>query len=109
MTCIRYLRVNNIDKTDSHFVYADKKMIYEMYEQHRKVKLIVDSMDNDRVEVFYQPIFQHMNIFYQCRSVSKGFVMSRENCSTIRICRDSRKNGLIIQLGEMVFRKVCQF
>ena len=35
------------------------KMIYEMYEQHRKVKLIVDSMDNDRVEVFISRFFKY--------------------------------------------------
>ena len=110
LTCIRYLRVNNIDKTDSHFVYADKKMIYEMYEQHRKVKLIVDSMDNDRVEVFYQPIFSTYEHFFIS---AEALVRIRDEQGKIvppsEFVEIAEKNGLIIQLGEMVFRKVCQF
>ncbi len=110
LTCIRYLRVNNIDKTDSHFVYADENMIYEMYEQHRKVKLIVDSMDNDRIEVFYQPIFSTYEQFFIS---AEALVRIRDEKGKIvppsEFVEIAEKNGLIIQLGEIVFRKVCQF
>lgn len=110
LTCIRYLRVNNIDKTDSHFVYADKKMIQDMYEQHRKVKFLVEAMEKNRVEVFYQPIFSTYDHFFIS---AEALVRIRDEQGKIippsEFVEIAEKNGLIIQLGETVFRKVCQF
>jgi len=108
--CIRYIRINNVDKTDSHFVNADEKIIQEMYEQHRKVRFIVDAMDNDRVEVFYQPIFStYESAFISAEALVRIRNIKGKIVPPSEFVEIAEKNGLIIRLGEIVFRKVCEF
>jgi EAL domain-containing protein (putative c-di-GMP-specific phosphodiesterase class I) len=73
-------------------------------------KLINEAIENDRVEVFYQPIY----------STEKGHFTSAEALVRIRdgegklippnlFIGIAEKNGSILKLGEIVFEKVCSF
>ncbi len=73
-------------------------------------KYILEAIDNDRVEVFYQPIY----------STEKGYFTSAEALVRIRdkegkiippnmFIGIAEKNGSILKLGEVVFEKVCKF
>lgn len=73
-------------------------------------KLINEAIENDRVEVFYQPIY----------STEKGYFTSAEALVRIRdgegklippnlFIGIAEKNGSILKLGEIVFEKVCSF
>ena len=73
-------------------------------------KAVKQSMDKDELQVYYQPIF----------SVNKGVYNSAE--ALVRMHDDelgwvspevfipiAEKNGLIIEMGEMILNKVCRF
>ncbi len=73
-------------------------------------KAIKEAIDKDELQVYYQPIF----------SVSKGVYNSAE--ALVRLHNDelgwispedfipiAEKNGLILEMGEMILEKVCRF
>lgn len=95
---------------NSRGVIINDKMIKKIYEDREMENKIIDAMREDRVEVFYQPIFSiKENVF----SSAEALVRIRDEHGELippgRFIEVAEKNGLIIQLGEIVFRKVCEF
>jgi EAL domain-containing protein (putative c-di-GMP-specific phosphodiesterase class I) len=85
-------------------------MVEERRRWAQMFKTIVDALKEDRVEVFYQPIY----------SVEKDHFASAEALVRIRnkdgsivppgqFISVAEETGLVDQLGERVFEKVCQF
>ncbi len=65
---------------------------------------------NDSVEVFYQPIY---NIAEGRFSAIEALARIRDENGNVILPNDfigfSEKNGMILKLGEVMFRKVCEF
>ncbi|MGN0325353.1 MAG: EAL domain-containing protein [Lachnospiraceae bacterium] len=105
-----YARLNGTNYMDGDTVIIGSKMRDDMYEEKKVEHLIQDALENDRVEVFYQPIYS---------TQEKSFIAAE---ALVRI-RDeegelvppgvfiniAERNGSIIKLGEAVFRMVCAF
>lgn len=68
------------------------------------------ALRNDSIEVYYQPIY---NIKEGCFSSMEALVRLRDDKGTLVMPSDfieyAEKNGMILKLGEAVFRKVCEF
>ncbi len=87
----------------------DQEWIEQVQTNVKIGQYIDEAIEEDRIQVFYQPIY----------STRKGCFVSAEALVRIRN-RDgsfmapaqfipvAEKNGAILQLGEIVFRKVCQ-
>ena len=108
--CLRYIKSNYIEPADIHYYRTPHDVIRKMYEQREKIRFINDALDNDRVEVYYQPIFSTglkkfvaAEALVRLRNEDNSIVMPSE------FIEIAEQNGLIIRLGETVFRKVCQF
>lgn len=107
---IRYIRHDEKTFTENRFHCVEKDSVDKIHREREVVQLILDAMENDRIEVFYQPIF----------STSERSITSAEALVRIRD-RDGKivppgvfidtaeKSGMILKLGAVVFEKVCRF
>lgn len=112
MFFIKYAIANKHDKIDSkqrNFIYVNKDMINEMHEERRAEKILDKALKENRVEVYYQPIY----------SVEKKKFVSAEALVRIKEADGSiippgefvpvaEKSGKIVELSKEVFRQVCE-
>lgn len=107
---MQYARWKSSDHSATNFKEVDADFVEQMRKEKSMEQMLDDAMKEDRIEVFYQPIFS---------TKAKKFV-SAEALVRMRD-RDGKlvppgafisvaeANGKILQLGEIVFEKVCRF
>lgn len=98
------------DYMESHHIIASLDSIEKMRQEKEAETLIDEAIDENRVEVFYQPIFSvEANRF----SSAEALVRIRDHEGNIvppaKFIPAAEKNGKIIALGNIIFEKVCQF
>ncbi len=107
---IRYIRRDEKTFTEKDFVCIEKDSVDKIYHERQVVQLLLEAMENDRVEVFYQPIF----------STNEHRITSAEALVRIRdkdrkivppgvFIDIAEKSGMILKLGAIVFERVCRF
>ncbi len=107
---IKYFRSHSMDNPDEHTIIIDADSVAKKRERDAMLGTILQAMEEDRVEVFFQPIYA---------TATKKFVSAE---ALVRIRREdgsiippglfipiAEETGLIIKLGERVFEKVCLF
>lgn len=86
------------------------KMIEEFIVHEKMLEEIKSALDEDRVEVFLQPIYStHTNTFTSAEALVR---IRKEDKSIIPpglFIPVAEQTGLIVELGERVFEKTCQF
>ncbi len=101
-------RGNSLLKDDT--VEINDAVLSTMLEEKRIEALIMDALENDRVEVFYQPIY---STFEKRCTAAEALVRIRDSEGRIVppgvFISIAEQNGSILKLGEMVFEKVCRF
>ncbi len=101
-------RGNSLLKDDT--VEIDDAVLSTMLEEKRIEALIMDALENDRVEVFYQPIY---STFEKRCTAAEALVRIRDSEGRIVppgvFISIAEQNGSILKLGEIVFEKVCRF
>lgn len=107
---LQYAKQNSMDFAESGRILLDKDMTNRMYEERLIEQLLADAIQNDWVEVYYQPIYS----IKEKRFVSaEALIRIVEEDGTIvppdTFIGIAEKNGMILKLGEIVFKKVCQF
>jgi EAL domain-containing protein (putative c-di-GMP-specific phosphodiesterase class I)/GGDEF domain-containing protein len=107
---LRYYRQNYTPKDDSRIIEIDQEMVEERRQWIQMYKTIVSALKEDRVEVFLQPIYS----VKEDRFVSAEALVRIRNVDGSlvppgRFISVAEETGLIDQLGERVFEKVCQF
>lgn len=107
---MQYARWKSSDHSATNFKEVDADFVEQMRKEKSMEQMLDEAMKEDRIEVFYQPIFS---------TKAKKFV-SAEALVRMRD-RDGKlvppgsfipvaeANGKILQLGEIVFEKVCRF
>lgn len=105
-----FAKINSKNYIKHDTIYVDKKLIDDMlYEKNMEV-LVTEAMDNDRVEVYYQPIYSTEKHRF---SSAEALVRIRDRKGALippgDFIRITENNGSILRLGEMVFEKVCKF
>lgn len=107
---IRYIRQNNNEFSENHYIYIDADKAAAMYQEKETAQLLVNAIEKDWVEVYYQPIYSTR----EHRFISaEALVRIKDEEGKIvppGVFIDvAEKNGMILRLGEMVFEKVCRF
>lgn len=107
---MQYARWKSSDHSATNFKEVDADFVEQMRKEKSMEQMLDEAMKEDRIEVFYQPIFS---------TKAKNFVSAE---ALVRM-RDregklvppgafisvAEANGKILQLGEIVFEKVCRF
>lgn len=110
MGFLKYYRMNYLDAPENRCICLDESEMNKKRSREDMVGTIIDAIENDKVEVFYQPIY----------SGSERRFVSAE--ALVRIRRDdgsiippglfipiAEETDLISSLGEIVFRNTCRF
>lgn len=105
-----YARTVMWDSLSDNLVILDGEMISRFEMNGKTIQMIRSAMEEDRVEVFYQPIYSTS----QNRFVSaEALVRIRNTDGSIvppgKFIPVAEESGLISQIGEIVFDQVCRF
>ena len=110
LSLIRYIRQGSREFSESDFLCIGKDSVAKMNQERETEQLILEAMENNRVEVFYQPIFSTSE---QRFTSAEALVRIRDKEGNIippGVFIDiAEENGMILRLGEIVFEKVCCF
>ncbi len=102
--------LHNYLESEQEILIADEDMVQKLRDQNSIKAMIDEALKEDRVEVFFQPIF---NVRESRFSSAEALVRIRlENGDIVppaKFISVAEENGQIIQLGIRVFEKVCAF
>lgn len=106
---LRYARENRRKYTEGDFLTVDDSMVSAMYEERVTERLILDAIEHERIEAFFQPIYSVKEQRFTC---AEALVRMRDEegrlIPPMRFIEVAEKTGLIIKVGEIVFEKVCR-
>lgn len=95
---------------EHHYIIIDKAFRDRMMEVQRIEKMVNDAIENNRIEVYYQPIYStEKHIFTSAEALvrirdDKGKIIPPATFIEI-----AELNGTILKLGEIIFDNVCTF
>lgn len=107
---LRHFRSHTAELSEDHKIIIDENVVKERREYDKMLRTLINAIREDLIEVFYQPIY----------SIKKQRFVSAEALARIR-CEDgsiippgcfipiAEETGLIAELGEIVFDKMCRF
>lgn len=91
-------------------VYADETLLEQGKRESRIIQIMKQALRDDGFEVYYQPIysvekgrFTSAEALIRLKSEELGFISPEEFIPL------AEKNGLILEIGELVFCEVCEF
>lgn len=105
----KYIKMHSSGLVGNQVIYIDEATIAERRKRTTMEAVILDALDEDRVEVFYQPIYStHRKSFVSAEALVR--IRNRDGSILppglfIGVAEES---GLITRLGERVFSKTCQ-
>lgn len=106
----QYARQNKGVLAEDGGVCIKPDNIAQMYEERDIENVIVEALKDNRIEVFYQPIYSVKDKKFNC---AEALVRIRDKDGQIippaQFIGVAEKRGLIIRIGEAVFNQVCQF
>jgi len=107
---LRFYRSHVVERGREHTITIDENVVKKRREYDKMLGTLVSAIKEDRIEVFYQPIY----------SIKKQKFVSAEALARIR-CKDgsiippgafipiAEETGLISEVGEIMFDKTCRF
>lgn len=106
---IFYYYKQQASSTEDMVITVDEAAIRENHEKEEMELAIISAIEEDRVEVFYQPIYStKLNRFVS----AEALVRIRNHDGSIvppgKFISVAEETGLIAKLGERVFEKTCQ-
>ncbi|MBQ3513223.1 MAG: EAL domain-containing protein [Lachnospiraceae bacterium] len=107
---LRYTKENSTELSNDRLLRVSQKMVEKMFCEKEVENMIFSAMENDRVEVFYQPIYSTKE--QKFTSAEALCRIRDENGNLVppgAFIPIAEKNGMILRLGEIVFDKVCKF
>lgn len=107
---MQYARWKNSDHSTSNFKQVDMDFVEQMRKEKSMEQMLDEAMKEDRIEVFYQPIFSTRAKKFVS---AEALVRMRDRDGNLvppgAFISVAEANGKILQLGEIVFEKVCRF
>lgn len=105
-----YARQCNREFLENGLVFVDINVLNEMKDAQRIEQLVKDSIDNDTIAVYYQPIYSTKTGRF---SSAEALVRIKDEDGNIlppaKFIDIAEKNSSIIKLGELIFEHVCRF
>ena len=106
---LSFVRTEN-ENVKGRVILADQDMITKYKEQYLVEREITDALSEDRVEVFLQPIYSNReNGFTSAEALVRIRKRDGGLLSPGIFIPVAEDNGQILELGERVFEKVCDF
>lgn len=107
---MKYYKVEKYIHSDSRIIYIDEEKVAHVRERDKTEQMILEALEEDRVEAFYQPIYSvHNRRFTSAEALAR----IRERDGSIvppnRFIPVAEETGLILRLGEVIFEKTCRF
>lgn len=107
---LRYSRAEVRKTQGGNCIVLDEEKIANYKEQEKTEAMIKAAIAEDRIEVFYQPIYSTKEHKFVS---AEALARIRDKDGNIilpgRFIPIAEKNGLISQIGERVFEKTCMF
>lgn len=109
MDSIDYAAVFRVDGKDDRVLHSSSEILREMRRENRIQQAMQQALDNGTFKVFYQPIysteekrFNSAEALIRLIDEELGFISPEEFIPM------AEKNGMILKIGEFVFRTVCE-
>ena len=107
---MQYARWKSSDPSAANFKEVDADFVEQMRNEKRMEQMLDEAMKEDRIEVFYQPVFSTEEKKFVS---AEALVRMRDREGNLvppgAFISVAEANGKILQLGEIVFEKVCRF
>lgn len=107
---MQYARWKSSDHSATNFKEVDSDFVEQMRKEKSMEQMLDEAMKEDRIEVFYQPIFSTRAKKFVS---AEALVRMRDRDGNLvppgAFIAVAEANGKILQLGEIVFEKVCRF
>ena len=107
---IRYAVQNSEEIDENRCIEVSGDLAKQLYREKEVEEIIIDALENDRLEVWYQPIYSTQHSRF---TSAEALVRIRGKDGTLippgAFIEIAERNGTILQIGETVFRKVCRF
>lgn len=107
---MQYARWKSSDHSATNFKEVDFDFVEQMRKEKNMEQMLDEAMKEDRIEVFYQPIFSTKAKKFVS---AEALVRMRDREGNLvppgAFISVAEANGKILQLGEIVFEKVCRF
>lgn len=107
---MKYISRDSKEFSENHYFEVTSELAQRLRHEKDIEQLIMNSIVNNSVEVWYQPIFSTEH--HRFISAEALVRIRDENGGIVppgAFIEIAERNGMILQLGEMVFRKVCSF
>lgn len=105
-----YVKQNIKEYSEDEILHIDEAIVSAMYQEKGMEALLTEAIAEDYIEVFYQPIYSTKEHRF---TSAEALVRIRDKQGRIippgAFIEIAEKNGMIQQIGEMVFDKVCRF
>lgn len=106
---LRYVRLNEGTLLGGYNIKITEKTLEQLHRKKDIEQLILNGMENDRVTVFYQPIYSAKDAEFTCaEALIRIYDDSGKLIPPGEFIEIAEKNGMIMRLGKIVFEKVCQ-
>lgn len=107
---ISMTRSNATSHHNLSFTLIDDNALRQYSRYHEVIAEIKSALDEDRLEVFYQPIYSTVEKrFVSCEALARIRKADGSLLSPGEFIPVAEDTGLIIQIGDRVFTKVCSF
>lgn len=110
MNVLRFVRQNSSEFSKTRVAIVNEEFMSRITEEKRITDLITSALNNDRVEVFYQPIYSMKERMF---TAAEALVRIRDEDGSVIppgvFINVAESTGMILKLGEEVFRKVCKY
>ena len=110
MFLMQYVRRESKEFLEAQFFEITAELADMLHRENEIGELIVSSIANDRVEIWYQPIFSTEDHRF---TSAEALVRIRDEDGKLippgSFIEIAERNGMIMQLGELVFKRVCRF
>lgn len=110
MQLINYAHISNNSDTLGNYIVADNDALTAMRKRKEMSLLMSKAIEGDRIEVFYQPIYNTNKKKFSC---AEALVRMRDEEGELippgMFIPLAESNGMIVKIGEIVFEKTCKF
>lgn len=107
---IQYVRRDSQEFINNQYYEITDTLANHLHHDKEISELISEALVNDRVEVWFQPIFStEQHRFTSAEALVRIRDADGKLIPPGAFIDIAERNGMILQLGELVFRKVCRF
>jgi len=107
---IRYYKMTELDVLVDRMFLIDQSFAEERRKRKRMERTIVHALDDNRIEVFLQPIYSTAKkSFVSAEALVRLRTKEGEYLPPAKFIPIAEESGLIDRIGERVFDKTCEF